>query len=98
MSTIDEYLEQRRKQGEKLNERSCLIRDKYAIYSKRINTPKCPLVLAINRQMRQLIRNAGLSFEELQPDHAARKFFDTMLVNSEVDGKFKESYGSKIRS
>jgi hypothetical protein len=40
--------------------------------------------------MRQLIRNAGLSFEELQPDHAARKFFDTMLVNSEVDGKFKE--------
>ena len=90
MSTIDEYLEQRRKQGEKLNERSCLIRDKYAIYSKRINTPKCPLVLAINRQMRQLIRNAGLPFEELQPDHAARKFFDTMLVNSEVDGKFKE--------
>jgi site-specific recombinase XerD len=98
MSTIAEYLEQRRKQGEKLNERSPLIRDKYAIYSKRINTPKCPRVSAINRQMRQLIRNAGLPYEELQPDHAARKFFDTMLVNSEVDGKFKESYGSKIRS
>lgn len=90
MSIIDEYLEQRRKQGEKLDERSPLIRDKYAIYSKRINTPKCPQVLAINRQMRQLIRNAGLPFEELQPDHAARKFFDTMLVNSEVVGKFKE--------
>ena len=90
MSTIAEYLEQRRKQGEKLNERSPLIRDKYAIYSKRINTPKCPRVSAINRQMRQLIRNAGLPYEELQPDHAARKFFDTMLVNSEVGGKFKE--------
>jgi hypothetical protein len=90
MSTIDEYLEQRRKQGEKLNERSCLIRDKYAIYSKRINTPKCPRAPAINRQMRQLTRNAGLPYEELQPDHAARKFFDTMLINSEVVGKFKE--------
>ena len=90
MSTIDEYLEQRRKQGEKLNERSCLIRDKYAIYSKRINTPKCPRAPAINRQMRQLNRNAGLPYEELQPDHAARKFFNTALVNSKVDGKFKE--------
>jgi hypothetical protein len=26
----------------------------------------------------------------LQPDHAARKFFNTALVNSKVDGKFKE--------
>jgi hypothetical protein len=65
MSTIDEYLEYRMKRGEKLNERSPLIRDKYASYSKRINTPKCPRTLGINRQMRQLIRNAGLPFEEL---------------------------------
>ena len=90
MSTIDEYLERRRKQGEKLNERSCLIRDKYAIYSKRINIPKCPRTLGINRQMRQLIRNAGLPFEELQPDHAARKFFNTALKNSHVDPEFKK--------
>jgi len=90
MSTIDEYLEQRKKLGEKLNEKSCLIRDKYATYSKRINTPKCPTELSINAQIRKLVRKAGLAFEELQPDHAARKFFNTALVNSEVDGKFKE--------
>ena len=90
ISTIDKYLEYRIKQGEKLNEKSPLIRDKYAIYSKRINTPECPRGSAINAQIRYLVRGAGLLFEELQPDHAARKFFNTALVNSKVDGKFKE--------
>jgi integrase len=90
MLTIDEYLEQRRQLGEKLNERSCLIRDKYAIYSKRINAPRCPKTPAINKQIRHLIRKNGLPFAELQPDHAARKFFDTALVNSDVNGKFKD--------
>jgi integrase len=90
MSTIAAYFEERRKRGENLSERSCLIRDKYSIYSKRINTPKPPRAASINAQIRQFIRKAGLPFEELQPDHAARKFFNTTLVNSKVDGKFKE--------
>jgi integrase len=90
MSSIEEYLELRRKRGEKLNERSYLIRDKYATYSKRINSPMNVKEPAINVQIRHLIRNAGLAFDELQPDHAARKFFNTVLVNSNVDGKFKQ--------
>jgi integrase len=90
ISTIDEYLQFREKQGEKLNEKSPLIRDKYAIYSKRINVPERPTEQAINAQIRHLIRKANLPFEELQPNHAARKFFNTVLVNSKVDGKFKE--------
>ena len=90
MSSIEEYLESRRKCGEKLNERSYLIRDKYAIFSKRINSPTILRETSINVQVRHLVQKAGLAFNELQPDHAARKFFDTMLVNSEVDGKFKE--------
>src|SRR5262245_45468520 len=90
MSTIDEYLTQRRRQGEILNEHSILIRDKYAIYSKRINRP-IPLAKGtINNQMRLLIRKAVLPFEELQPDHALRKFFNTTLMNSDVNPKFKE--------
>lgn len=44
----------------------------------------------INNQMRLLLRKAVLSFEGLQPDHALRKFFDTTLINSNVDPKFKE--------
>jgi integrase len=90
MSTIDEYLEYRMKRGEKLNEGSYLFRDKYPIYSKRINSPKRLSGAAINFQIRRLVRKTDLVFNELQPDHAARKFFDTALVNSRVDGKFKE--------
>ena len=84
MSIIDEYLEYRMKQGEKINDRSPLIRDKYAIYSKRINAPRSPREPAINAQIRHLIRKADLPFEEVQPDHAARKFFNTVLVNSRL--------------
>jgi site-specific recombinase XerD len=90
MSTIDAYFEERRKRGEKLSERSPLIRDKYSIYSTRINNPKSPKAESINSQIRQLIRKAGLPFEELQPDHAARKFFNTTLVNSKANRGFKE--------
>jgi integrase len=90
MSTIDAYFEERRKRGEKLSERSPLIRDKYSIYSTRINNPKPPKAESINAQIRKLIRKAGLPFEELQPDHAARKFFNTTLRNCSVDREFKE--------
>jgi site-specific recombinase XerD len=60
ISTIDEYLQFREKQGEKLNEKSPLIRDKYAIYSKRINVPEHPTEQAINAQISittKIIRN-----------------------------------------
>jgi integrase len=90
MSTIDEYLEYRKSQGEKLYGGSPLIRDKYSIYSKRINIPKHPKEPAITAQIRHLIRKTDLHFEELQPGHAFRKFFNTVLVNSKVDRKFKE--------
>lgn len=90
MTTIDEYLEQRRKQGEKLTDRSPLIRDKYAVYSIRINVPRCPTEPAITAAIKRLIRKAGLAFYELQPNHAGRKFFNTALKNSHVDRQFKE--------
>src|SRR5215471_14620748 len=40
--------------------------------------------------MRFLIRKAGLPFEDLQPDHGLRKFFNTALMNSDVAYTFKE--------
>ncbi len=33
---------------------------------------------------------AGLSYEELQPDHSLRRFFNTALMNSDVTYSFKE--------
>jgi hypothetical protein len=40
--------------------------------------------------MRFLVRKAGLPFEDLQPDHSLRKFFNTALMNSDVAYTFKE--------
>jgi hypothetical protein len=36
------------------------------------------------------LRKAGLSYEELQPDHGLRRFFNTALMNSDVTYSFKE--------
>jgi transcriptional regulator of heat shock response len=40
--------------------------------------------------MKHLLRKAGLSYEELQPDHGLRRFFNTALMNSDVTYSFKE--------
>jgi hypothetical protein len=40
--------------------------------------------------MRFLLRKAGLPYEQLQPDHSFRKFFNTCLMNSNVAYSFKE--------
>lgn len=40
--------------------------------------------------MRLLLRKAGLSFDQLQPNHSYRKFFNSCLLNSDVSYTFKE--------
>jgi integrase len=90
LASLDQYLKYRISQGEKISTESWLIRDKYATFSKKTNQPKPPSVESINKQMRFLLRKAGLSFEELQPDHSLRKFFNTALMNSDVAYTFKE--------
>ncbi|MDP9289333.1 MAG: site-specific integrase [Thermoproteota archaeon] len=90
LSSFDEYLKYRKSQGEKITTESWLIRDKFATFSKKTNKPIPPSVKSINKQMRFLLRKAGLPFEELQPDHSLRKFFNTALMNSDVPYTFKE--------
>jgi integrase len=90
MAAIDEYLEYRRKQCEKITDESFLIRNKFATLSRETNRPKPLLESVINKQMKFLLRKAGLPFDELQPDHSLRKFFNTALMNSDVSYSFKE--------
>jgi hypothetical protein len=90
LASLDQYLDYRKSQGEKITVESWLIRDKFATFSKRTNKPKPISVYSSNKQMRFLIRKAGLPFEELQPDHSLRKFFNTALMNSDVAYTFKE--------
>ena len=89
MTEIQEYMEYRKKQGEKVSDEAYIIRTKFATFSRATNRPK-PQRAAINKQMKILLKKAGLSFEELEPDHSLRKFFDTTLMNSDVVHSFKE--------
>jgi hypothetical protein len=77
LTSLDEYLKYRKSQGEKITDESWLIRDKFATFSSKTNRAIPPSVQAISKQMRFLIRKAGLPLEDLQPDHGLRKFFNT---------------------
>jgi integrase len=90
LSSLDEYLKYRKSQGEKITDESWLIRDKFATFSNKTNRAIPPSVKSINKQMRFLVRKAGLPLEDLQPDHSLRKFFNTALMNSDVAYTFKE--------
>jgi len=90
LTSLDEYLKYRKSQGEKIATESWLSGDKFATFSKKTNKPIPPSVKAINKQMRFLVRKAGLPFVDLQPDHSLRKFFNTALNNSDVSYTFKE--------
>jgi integrase len=90
MASIDEYIDYRRKQHEKITEDSYIIRDKFSTFSKSTNRPQPLGEHAINKQMKFLLKKAGLPFEQLQPDHSFRKFFNTCLMNSDVAYSFKE--------
>ncbi|MGA9152939.1 MAG: tyrosine-type recombinase/integrase [Candidatus Nitrosopolaris sp.] len=90
LASLDEYLKYRKSQGEKVTGESWLIRDKFATFSKKTNKPTPPSNKSINKQMRFLVRKAGLPLEDLQPDHSLRKFFNTALMNSDVAYTFKE--------
>jgi integrase len=90
LTSLDEYLKYRKSQGEKITAESWLIRDKFATFSRKTNRPIPPSSKSIRKQMRFLIRKAGLPLEDLQPDHSLRKFFNTALMNSDVAYTFKE--------
>jgi integrase len=90
LTSLDEYLKYRKSQGEKITAESWLIRDKFATFSSKTNKPVPPSDKSIRKQMRFLLRKAGLPLEDLQPDHSLRKFFNTALMNSDVAYTFKE--------
>jgi integrase len=90
LTSLDEYLKYRKSQGEKVTAESWLIRDKFATFSNKTNKALPPSDQSIRKQMRFLLRKAGLPFEDLQPDHSLRKFFNTALMNSDVAYTFKE--------
>jgi Phage integrase family len=90
MAALDEYFEFRKRQHEKITLESYIIRDKFAAFSKTTNRARPLSEAMINKQMKFLLTKAGLPYEQLQPDHSLRKFFNTALMNSDVAHSFKE--------
>jgi integrase len=90
MAALDEYFEFRKRQHEKITEESYIIRDKFAAFSKATNKARPLREQTINKQMKFLLTKSGLPYEQLQPDHSLRKFFNTALMNSDVAHSFKE--------
>jgi hypothetical protein len=90
LATIEDYLEFRKRQGERVLKESSLIRDKFNTFGKTTNKARAISKIAINKQMRLLLRKAGLPFDQLQPNHSFRKFFNSCLLNSDVSYTFKE--------
>jgi integrase len=89
-AAIDDYIDYRKKQHEKITEESYIVRDKFATFSRNTNRPNPVAEHTINKQMKFLLKKAGLPYDQLQPDHSFRKFFNTCLMNSNVAYSFKE--------
>jgi hypothetical protein len=90
MEALRSYLHWRKEHGERLTDESPLIRDKFDVFTARRNKPKHLMVDTIYKMMSRLIKKAGVYSNELQPDHSFRYFFNSALMNSDVNYKFKE--------
>jgi hypothetical protein len=90
LAIIEEYLEFRRRQGERVVAELSLIGDKLIYLGKPRIKPEQYQKGPINKQIRILLRKAGLPFDQLQPNHSFRMFFNSCLLNSNVNYAFKE--------
>lgn len=90
MDAIDQYLAWRKEKGEKITPASPLIRDKFDVFSKHRNEPRPLEEESIHAQVVRVSKKAGVYAEDLAPDHSFRYFFDTTLMNSDVNEQFKK--------
>jgi len=90
MDAIDRYLDWRRQQGEKITAASPLIRDKFDVGTNHRNQPKALQEESIHAQVVRVAKIAGVYAKDIAPDHSFRYFFNTTLMNSDVNPQFKE--------
>jgi integrase len=107
-SLIDEYLDYRRRSGEKLTDDSPLIREEFDIYdleqikkrSRAISSNTIGntlLVYLLKTGLRDINRESQFTRKPIPLLHGFRKFFTTQLVNSKVNPEIREMLlGHKI--
>jgi integrase len=97
-SMIDQYIEHRRQAGEKITEESYLVRNDFDWTKNTAKNPKKLDDKSISATFRKMLIVTGLR-EDNEPRfkrhekamfHAFRKFFDTTLINANVNQMVKE--------
>lgn len=89
MQAIDSLKEWRLTQGEKITGESFIIRDKFAPMSKLTNKPSAVKADTLTRRMERLYLKAGISLDNIQPNHGFRKVFSTKVRAAGVDKDVK---------
>jgi hypothetical protein len=90
MSSIQSYLHWRRERGEQVIDDSPLIRDKFNVFSLNKSVPKPLVADSIYHIVSRLLKKSGVASAQLQPDHSFRHYFNTCLLNSDVNYNLKE--------
>ena len=89
LQAIDEYKALRERHGEKVGPDSALIIED--LWYRTEGQRKAVKSATIGDLVKKLIIKAKLPLEELQPDHAFRKFFNTSCVIAHIDNLYKET-------
>ncbi len=83
VQAIEEYKTYRHEQiGERITPESFIVRDAHKI--------RPILTGAIRKTIWELFKTTGLEGAELQPDHACRKYFNTICINAGMNHTIKE--------
>ena len=95
---IDNYLDMRSRYGEKLTDKSFLIREQFDIRDKfQIKKPRQISSDAIRWMIIDIAKRCGVRGTEIPIAHGFRKFFTTQLINSKVNPEIREMLlGHKI--
>ena len=93
--SIDKYLDMRSRYGEKLTDKSYLIREQFDLRNP--GKPKPFQRRTIQWKIYQLCSTTGIDKKNISVIHGFRKFFTTQLVNSKVNPEIREMLlGHKI--
>ena len=87
---VQDYLKWRKEHGERLEPESPLIRDKFDVFTSRRTKPRALRASTVTRTISRLLVQASIQDFRIAPDHSFRHFFDTMVVNSNVNERFKK--------
>lgn len=89
-AAVQDYLQWRDENGEHpVKPESPLIRDKFDVFTESRIHPLPTTRDAITSLMRRLVAQAGIRDPTLAPDHSFRHFWVTMMVNADVNEKYK---------